>query len=85
MIVREIEKVGIPVAFITAMSMIGEQHGVSRTVRGTKIPHPCGDPNLPAEDDRAIRREIVKCAIGALGTDVSVPTVFVPDIVYTSG
>ena len=85
MIAREIEKEGLPVAFITAMTLIGKQYGVSRTINGTKIPHPCGDPNLPGDADRALRREIVKCALDALQVDVSAPTIFVPDVVYTSG
>ena len=85
MIAKEIEKEGIPVAFITAMTMIGKQIGANRVVTGTKIPHPCGDPNLPTQADRALQREIVKHALGALQTDVSEPTVFVPDVIYTSG
>jgi len=84
-IAKEIEREGIPVAFITAMSMIGKQTGANRTVAGVKIPHPCGDPNLPVEADLALRREIVKCGLDALQTDVSGPTVFVPDVVFTSG
>ena len=70
---------------ITAMSMLAKQLGINRIVTGTKIPHPCGDPNLPVEADLALRREIVKCAIDALKTDVGGPTVFAPSIAYTSG
>ncbi len=75
----------MPVAFITAMTMIGKGLGANRVVAGTKIPHPCGDPNLPTEADYVLREEIVKCALGALQTDVSEPTVFVPDVKFTSG
>ena len=80
-----IEKEGIPVAFITAMSTMAKQLGVNRIVTGTKIPHPCGDPNLPAEADKALRREIVKCALATLQTAVSGPTIFTPNITYTAG
>ena len=83
MIAKEIEKEGIPVAHITAMSMLSKQVGASRTVTGVKIPHPCGDPTLSPEGDRELRREIVKCAISALQTDVSVSTNFVPNAVAT--
>ena len=72
-------------ALITAMTMLGKQIGANRIVTGVKIPHPCGDPNLPEEADKALRREIVKSALGALQTDVSGPTIFVPDVKYTSG
>lgn len=85
MIAREIEKEGIPVVLITAMTMLAKQLGANRIVTGTKIPHPCGDPNLPKEADRTLRREIVKCALKALQTDVTGPTIFVPDVKYTSG
>ena len=85
MIAREIEKKGIPVVLITAMTMMAKQLGVNRIVTGTKIPHPCGDPTLPENSDRVLRLEILKCAFKALQTDVSSPTVFVPDIKYASG
>jgi glycine reductase len=76
----------MPVAFITAMAMLAKQFGANRIIAtGTKIPHPCGDPNLPAEGDKALRREIVKCALGALETDVEGPTVLVPNVTCTSG
>ena len=71
--------------FITAMSMLAQQVGANRIVTGAKIPQPCGDPTLPEEADKALRREIVKCALSALQTDVSNSTISVPDVVYTSG
>ena len=75
----------MPVALVTAMSTMAKQLGVNRIVTGTKIPHPCGDPNLSAEADKALRREIVHCALRALQTDLSDPTVFTPNITYTTG
>ena len=72
-------------AHITPMATLAKQMKSNRIVTGTKIPHPCGDPNLPIEADNTLRREIVKTAFKALQTGVSGPTVFVPDISYTSG
>ena len=69
---------------ITPITILGKQIGANRIVPGTKIPHVCGDPTLPEKDDLALRREIVKRALGALKTDVSNPTVFVPNV-NTSG
>ncbi|MBI4320513.1 MAG: hypothetical protein HY675_18645 [Chloroflexi bacterium] len=83
MIAREIEKQGIPVALVTSMAMLGRQVGANRVVTATKVPHPCGDPNLPAEADLALREKIVECALGALQTDVAGPTAFVPAVTYT--
>lgn len=67
------------------MAALAKQMKSNRIVAGTKIPHPCGDPNLPAEADHALRREIVRTALNVLQAQVSGPTVFVPDISYTSG
>ena len=85
MIAREIESTGIPVAFITAMSMMAKQLGANRLVTGIKIIHPLGDPNLLAEADLALRREIVKTALSALQTEVDSPTIFVPDVTLATG
>lgn len=59
--------------------------GANRIVAGVKIPHPCGDPTLPEEADRALRQKIVECALNALQANVKSPTVFVPDAMHTSG
>ncbi len=85
MIAREIDRGGIPVVLVTAMAILGKQIGANRIVSGTQLIHPCGDPNLSAEADRALRREIVKCALSTLQTEVSGPTVVTPDIKYTLG
>ena len=85
MITREIEKTGLAVAFITAMSMMAKQLGVNRTVTGIKIPHPLGDPTLSAKADLTVRKEIVRTALNALQTTVNGPTIFVPDIPLATG
>lgn len=72
-------------ALVTAMTMLAKQFKASRIVAGTKIPHPCGDPNLPDPADRQLRRKIVESALDALRTAVTTPTVFVPAVRYTSG
>ena len=71
--------------FVTAMSMMAKQLGANRVVTGTKIPHPMGDPSLPPEADKALRRKIVSCALTALQSDVDGPTIFVPDATFMSG
>lgn len=76
----EIERAGIPVVLITAMSMLGRQNGTGRVVAGFKISHPCGDPDLPEKADLALRKKILQCALGALQTDVDLPTIFTPDL-----
>ena len=85
MLAKEIENGGIPVAHITAMTMLAKQIGSNRIVTGTKIQNPCGDPSLPEDGDRALREEIVKCALGAVQTEVSDSTVFIPKIKFEVG
>jgi glycine/betaine/sarcosine/D-proline reductase family selenoprotein B len=60
------------------MAQLAQQVGASRVVVGRKIPHPCGDPNLPAQFDLKVREEIVTTALEALETPVSSSTVFRP-------
>ncbi len=86
MIVKEIEREGIPVAHITAMSMLSKQVGANRVVTGVKVPHPCGDPLMTTEKDYAMRRRIVTCALDALQKNVDGPTIFTPaGISYIGG
>ena len=81
---RALEKEGLPVAFITTMTMVAKQLGANRVISGHKIPHPCGDPGLPAEADHALRHALVQCALDALQRDVSSPTIFTPNADHTS-
>lgn len=74
---KELEKAGLPVALVTAMYPVAEQVRARRIIKGVSIPHPCGDPALPAELDAKLRKEIVETALKALETDVKEPTVFV--------
>jgi betaine reductase len=84
-IAKEIERAGIPVAAITAISLLGKQTGAGRVVAGVKVPNPCGDPELPPESDRALRKELISCALDALQAEVKEPTIFTPKVVYTRG
>jgi glycine reductase len=40
------------------------------------IPHPLGDPALPAAEERALRRRLLEKALRALETPVTEQTVF---------
>lgn len=50
----------------------------SRIVRGVRVEHVCGDPNLSEENDVRLARRIVDTALRALRTEVDGPTVFDP-------
>ncbi len=74
---KVMEASGIPVALITALTTLAKDVGAPRIVQGVRIPHPCGNPALPSDRDRAVRRRIVMMALKALQTSVVNPTSFV--------
>ena len=84
MITKELDRAGFPVALISAMYPVAEQVGASRIVKGVSIPHPCGDPRLPAEIDAQLRQEIVETALKALESEVKAPTVFLPNMTVSA-
>jgi len=65
---------------ISAMYPVAEQVGASRIVKAVAIPHPCGDPNLPADLDAQLRREIIATALKALEEKVETTTIFTPKV-----
>lgn len=50
--------------------------GANRIVPTIAIPHPLGDPKLTLEEERDIRRKLLKKAFTALTTEVSDQTIF---------
>ena len=69
---------GIPVAMITALFTLAITTGANRVVRGARIEHVCGDPQLGPEKDFSYGLEIVRTALKALQTPVNGPTLFQP-------
>lgn len=61
-------------AVISALPPLAMQAGANRVVQGVKIEHVCGDPSLPSDADKALRRRLVEQALRALGRDVEAPT-----------
>ncbi len=79
------ERASIAVVQITAMSLLAKQLGANRIVTGVRIPHPLGDPNLASVADFDLRKEIVMAALSSLEKAVAEPTIFVPNVSFTSG
>ena len=63
---------------MSALAMIPIAAGASRVVRGVRVEHVCGDPNLSEDGDIELTRRIVRTALQALRTDVAGPTMFEP-------
>jgi hypothetical protein len=49
-----------------------------RVVRGVRVEHLCGDPNLSEERDRKLMYSIAETSLKAMETLVDSPTVFDP-------
>lgn len=63
---------------ISAIYDLALTTGAVRVVRGARIEHVCGDPNLGPEKDYAYGMRIVRTALDAICTPVSGPTLFDP-------
>ena len=74
--VKEIERHGFPVVHMCTVVPISLTVGANRIVPTIAIPHPLGNPALPPQEEKALRRKLVERALEALCTDVSQQTVF---------
>ena len=74
--VKEIERVGIPVVHMCTITPISLTVGANRIVPTIAIPHPLGNPSLSAEEEKNLRRKLVSRALEALCTEVEDQTVF---------
>lgn len=73
---KELERAGIPTAHVCSIVPISKTVGANRIVPSVAIPHPLGDPALPARQERALRRALVEKALAALETGIETQTVF---------
>ena len=74
--VKEIERAGLPVVHICTVTPISLTVGANRIVPALAIPHPLGNPSLPADEEKELRRRLVKKALHALETPVDGQKVF---------
>jgi hypothetical protein len=63
---------------ISAIYNLALTTGANRVVRGARIEHVCGDPNLGPEKDYEYGMRIVRTALEAMCTPVTGPTLFDP-------
>ncbi len=75
---KEVERLGIPVAMISAIYELPMITGANRVVKGARIEHVCGDPSLGEQKDFEYGLRITRTALAALETAVDVPTLFDP-------
>lgn len=73
---KEIERAGLPIVHMCTIVPISKTVGANRIVPTIAIPHPLGNPNLSAADEKALRRKLTEVALKALETPVEEQTVF---------
>lgn len=73
---KEFERQGIPTVFISTIVPLAESIGPNRIIPGKAIPHPLGDPMLSRNEEKELRRRMVRRALDALETDIQAQTVF---------
>ena len=74
--VKEIERAGLPVVHICTVTPISMTVGANRIVPAIAIPHPLGNPALPADEEKALRRKLVMKGLHAFTTEVDGQTIF---------
>jgi len=74
--VKEIERIGIPVVHVCTVTPISMTVGANRIVPAVAIPHPLGNPSLSLTDERNLRRRILSTALAALSTEIEDQTIF---------
>ena len=76
MMVRQIEKSGIPVVHVVSMTPISVSGGVNRILTSYGIPNPMHDPNADPQTQKKQRYELMEKALKILCTDLEQQTVF---------
>ena len=70
---------GLPTVHVCSIITISQTVGANRIVPSIAIPHPLGDPELPPDAERALRRRLVERALRAVATPVQEQTLFDSD------
>ena len=76
---KEIERTGIPVAYVTTLTSLAKEIRANRIVAGVRIPHPVGNPSLTPDNERILRTAVTRQALQVLTEAVDGPTVFQVD------
>lgn len=74
--VKEIERYGLTVVHACSIVPISRTVGANRIVPTVAIPHPFGDPDKSRDEEKTLRRDLVRKALQALAVPVKEQTVF---------
>lgn len=73
---KEIERVGLPIVHACSIAPISRTVGANRIVATVAIPYPFGDPTKSLEEEKILRKELIKKALRALATPIKKITLF---------
>ena len=73
---KELERLGLPVALFSAIPAIPVAFGAPRVIPARAIRHPLGDPALPVDRERRVRRLMIEAGLKVLETHCERPTLF---------
>jgi len=73
---RELERLGLPTVIFSAIPAIPLAFGAPRIMAAKAIRHPLGDPGLPRDRERRLRRAMVEAALEVLQAPCDRPTLF---------
>ncbi len=68
--VKEIEKAGLPIVHITAMTPIAQVTGSNRIIQGITINNPCSDMTLPDDEQEKLQEKFIDRALKAISTEI---------------
>jgi len=73
---KEIERVGIPTVHMCSIVPISLTVGANRIVPTIAIPYPMGNPELPLNKEKELRKDLLKKALTVLQTKIERQTIF---------
>lgn len=73
---KQIEREGIAVVHACSIVPISKTVGANRIIPTIAIPHPFGAPDKSQEEEKKLRKELVKKALKALATPIDQQRVF---------
>ena len=76
LIVKELDRAGIPAVHIATITPISLSVGANRVVEGVSIPHPTGHVELTKEKEKQERAKQIHLALDALSENIQEQKVF---------
>jgi len=73
---KEIERIGIPTVHMCSIVPISLTVGANRIVPTIAIPYPLGNPELPLNEEKNLRKNLLKKALIGLQTKIEKQTIF---------